>query len=105
MATSYSWCVLSLERTVSNGYVHTIHYTVEATDGVYRAGAYGSIGLQPPSPEDAIPYGNLTPAVCSQWALDALGSEQVDALQAALQNQIDEQRDPSKAVGIPWDSN
>jgi hypothetical protein len=37
------------------------------------------------------------------WVKEALGGdEKVQEIEAALQAQIDEQRHPSKAAGVPW---
>jgi hypothetical protein len=37
------------------------------------------------------------------WVKEALGGdEKVAEIEAALQLQIDEQRHPSKAAGVPW---
>jgi len=49
-----------------------------------------------------IPYSQLTPEVCVQWVKDQLGEEKVAEVEAALQSQLDEQRNPTKAAGCPW---
>jgi hypothetical protein len=36
------------------------------------------------------------------WVQDAFGAEKVTEIEAALQAQLDEQRHPSKASGMPW---
>jgi hypothetical protein len=100
MSTVFSWDIANLERETSDGYVFTAHYTVDANDGTYSAGAYGSIGLE--RPESLIPYSNLTKELVIGWVKDKLGTEQVEAIEAALQSQLNEQHAPSKASGIPW---
>jgi len=100
MSTVFSWDIANLERETSDGYVFTAHYTVDADDGTYSAGAYGSIGLE--RPESLIPYSNLTKELVIGWVKDKLGTEQVEAIEAALQSQLNEQHAPSKASGIPW---
>jgi hypothetical protein len=100
MTTTFSWNIANLERETFDGYVFTAHYTVDANDGTYSAGAYGSIGLE--RPETLIPYSDLTKELVVGWVKDKLGTEQVDAIEAALQAQLDEQHAPSKASGIPW---
>ena len=101
MANTYTWAVANLEREVQSGKVNVVHYTVNAVsdDGVYSAGAYGSIGLDG---EVVTPYAQLTPETCVQWVKDALTAEKVAEVEAALAAQIDEQRAPSKAAGVPW---
>jgi len=102
MATITTWNIAQLERHAADGIVFTAHYTVDANDGTYSAGAYGSIGLE--APEDAIiPFADLTPEIVIGWVQDKLGgTEKVDEIQAALQVQIDQQRTPTTAQGMPW---
>ena len=103
MSTSFTWTVNTLERTTADGIVFTVHYSVAAVDDTYSAGAYGSIGLDAPAEGDTvIPYADLTEEVVVGWVKAKLGEEQVTQVQIALQNQIDEQRTPSKAAGTPW---
>ena len=101
MATEFTWAIANLERETSDGYVFTAHYTVDAKDDTYAAGAYGSLGLKRPEGE-LIPFADLTEGVVVQWILDALGDEKVTSICEALQSQLDEQRAPKKATGLPW---
>jgi hypothetical protein len=101
--TEYTWGVAQMERHTADGAVMTVHYTVDANDGTYSAGAYGSVGLEQPDPEAMIPYADLTPEIVIGWVQDKLGgTEKVDEIQAALQKQLDEQRNPTAAQGLPW---
>lgn len=103
MATTYTWNIVQLERNTSDGIVLTAHYTVDANDGTYSAGAYGSIGLEQPDPETMIAYADLTHEVVIGWVKDKLGgAEKVAEIEEALQKQLDEQHAPSKATGVPW---
>ena len=100
--TTFEWAVAQMERHTADGIVFTVHYTVAANDGTYSSSAYGSIGLEQPE-GDVIPFAELTPEIVIGWVQDKLGGEEkVDEIQAALQAQIDEQRAPSKAQGLPW---
>lgn len=102
--TTYTWAVNTMDRQLSNGAVQTVHYTINATDGTYSAGAYGSVGLdQPESDDDLTPYADLT----EEWAIAATqaklgGAEKVAEIEAALQVQIDQQRTPVRGTGTPW---
>jgi hypothetical protein len=101
-ATTFEWGVAQMDRHTADGIVFTVHYTVAANDGTYASSAYGSIGLEQPE-GDVIPFAELTPEVVIGWVQDKLGGEEkVAEIQAALQAQIDEQRAPSKAQGLPW---
>lgn len=99
--TTFTWAIANLERETADGFVFTAHYTVNANDGTYSSGAYGSIGFQ--RPDNLIPFADLTEELVVDWVKEALGGdEKVAEIEAALQAQIEEQRAPSKAAGVPW---
>jgi hypothetical protein len=101
--TTFTWAIANLERETDDGFVFTAHYTVNADDGTYTSGAYGSIGFE--RPDNLIPYNQLQEDTVIGWVKEALGGdEKVAEIEAALQAQIDEQRHPSKAAGVPWAS-
>ena len=102
--TTFTWAVNTLERHTADGIVYTVHYTVNASDGTYSEGAYGSVGLTPPAEGDeVIPYDDLTEEVVIGWTQTAIGGdEKVTAILNALQARIDEKRTPTKANGVPW---
>lgn len=100
MSTTFTWNIANLEREVADGYVYTAHYTIDAKDDTYSAGAYGSVGFQ--RPETLIPFADLTKETVVGWVKDALGTEKVTEIEVALQGQLDEQRNPTKAAGLPW---
>ena len=96
--TTTTWGVAQMERHTSDGIVIVVHYTVAANDGTYASSAYGSVGLEAPE-GNVIPYANLTPEIVIGWVQDKLNVEEIEA---ALQAQIDEQRTPTTAAGVPW---
>jgi hypothetical protein len=98
--TVFAWGIANLERETEDGFVMTAHYTISAEDGTYSSGAYGSLGFE--RPDKLIPFADLTEEMVIGWVKDAFGAEKVAEIEAALQNQIDEQRHPSKAAGVPW---
>ena len=97
--TAFEWNAAQMERHTADGIVTTVHYTVDANDGTYSAGAYGSIGLEQPDPDNVIPYASLTPEIVIGWVKDNLNVEEIEA---ALQAQLDEKHAPTKAAGLPW---
>lgn len=100
MTTTFTWAIANLERETKDGFVFTAHYTINAADDTCNAGAYGSIGFE--RPKNLIPFSQLTESVVVGWVQEALGEEKVSEIEAALQAQLDEQRAPSKAAGVPW---
>jgi hypothetical protein len=99
--TTFEWGVAQMERHTADGIVFTVHYTVAANDGTYASSAYGSLGLEQPE-GDVIPYAELTPEIVTGWIKDKFGEEKVAEIEAALQKQLDEQRNPTAAQGLPW---
>lgn len=99
--STITWNVRSLERTLSDGRVGVVHYTVDARsdDEVYSTGAYGSIGLEG---DVTTPYADLTEEVCVGWVKAALGEEKVAEVVAALDAQLAEQATPTVGAGTPW---
>jgi hypothetical protein len=102
MATTVTWKIANLERETEDGYVFCAHYTVTADDGTYTSSAYGSIGFE--RPDNLVPFSQLTEATVVGWVKEKLTEEKVTEIEAALQSQIDEQKRPTKAAGVPWTS-
>jgi hypothetical protein len=102
MAPIITWRVANMERETIDGFVMTAHYTVDAVteDGAYRSGAYGSASFE--RPENLIPFADLTEDLVVQWVKEALGTDKVLEIGQALLNQLEEQRHPTKAAGVPW---
>lgn len=97
--TTTTWNIANLERTTADGKVTTVHYTVDATDGTYNAGAYGSIGLDG---DLVTPFKDLTLDTVVAWVKAELGDEKVAEVEDALANQLENQRAPKTASGVPW---
>ena len=97
------WKVANMERNLDEiGTVYTVHYTVTHFRDGEQAGAYGSIGLEAPDPEAAIPYPQLTEEVVVGWVTSNFGEEKVNEIIAALDSQISEKLTPTKSAGVPW---
>jgi hypothetical protein len=96
--------IAQLDRTLPDSVVSTIHWTATQTDGDYTASAYGSLGVPAKDPSDPtfIPFDELTETEVKQWVLQTMGEEQVAALQANLDGQIEAQKNPVSASGLPW---
>ena len=97
--TNFVWSIPQMDRLTSDGFVVTVHYIVNATDGTYSASTYGTVGYTQESGETYIPYANLTEATVVGWVQTSLGK---DTVEASLQSQIDLQKNPVQAAGVPW---
>ncbi len=108
MADTYTWSVTTLERTISTGFVDTVHWTVSASrpngdEAAYTASSYGSVGLEGSAGESGfIAYDDLTEATCIGWVKASLGDEAVEAYEAGLTAQLDAEQTPTEAAGVPW---
>jgi hypothetical protein len=94
-----TWHIANLERETATGKVTTVHYTVDLTDGTYSAGAYGSIGVDG---DITVPFKDLTEDTCIHWVKEQLGEEKLQEIGTALQEQLENQRAPKVASGLPW---
>ena len=89
--------VIMLDRNTSDGFVTTVHYSVSKVDGDFAASTYGTIGFEAGTP--TTPFESLTKAQVIAWVKDKLGEEVVEA---ALDAQIEAQKNPVQVSGLPW---
>jgi hypothetical protein len=95
-----NWTIAQLERNADDNGVVTAHWRVSAEDGEYTASSYGTCSWTPePSTEGFVPFENLTEAMVIEWVKDSLD---VDAIEAGLTAQIEEQKAPKVIAGTPW---
>ena len=97
--TIFNWSVNQMDRLTSDGFVVTVHYNVSATDDTYQASTYGTIGYTQEPGETYTPYDQLTEAQVVGWVQTSLGK---DTVEASLQSQIELQKNPVQAAGVPW---
>ena len=94
-----TWKIANLERETATGKITTIHWTLDSTDGTYSAGCYGSIGVDG---DLTIQYKDLTADTVIGWLKDHFGTEKVAEIEQALADQLESQRAPKTAAGVPW---
>ena len=99
MSTTYTWSIADLNRKTEDGYVFNVHWRLDASNGVYSEGAYGSVGLE--RPDTLIPFDSLTPETVIQWVKDHYGEEKVTEVEEALAARIAEKERPTQANGLP----
>jgi len=95
---NYNWNVVQMDRLTSDGFVVTVHYTVNAVDGDYTASTYGTVGYTQEE-GNIIPFESLTPEIVVGWVKDSLGQ---DTVEEALAAQIEAQKNPVQLSGLPW---
>ena len=94
---NYTWDVVNMERKSDNGFVVTVHYTVNAVDGAFSASTYGSIGYPEKSP--FTPYNQLTKAMVIGWVQQSLDKAKVEK---QLADEIAAKKNPVQQSGLPW---
>jgi len=83
--------------------VFTVHWRVNATDGMYNSSSYGTVGVTYVAGSPYTPYADLTQDQVVGWVQAALGQEQVDAIAAGLATSIANQINPPVVTpSLPW---
>jgi hypothetical protein len=93
-----TWTIAQLDRQTSNGFVTTAHWRADAVDGDYSASTYSTSSWADGTP--TTPYADLTQEEVLGW-IWANGVDK-EAVEASLQAQIDAQKNPVSATGVPW---
>jgi predicted sugar kinase len=99
------WKINTLDRDLTQGdnenIITQIHWTASDSDADGNTGSsYGSVGVTLVG--TPTPYADVTEADAIGWAKDALGDEQVTAIEASIASQIDAQANPTTANGVSW---
>lgn len=110
MADTFTWSVVTLDREINNGVVHTVHWSIlasrpntDVSGEPYTANSYGATGFTAdPSDPSFIPYIDLTEADCIGWVQNYMGTEEVNSMVSGLTTQLNEQETPTEAAGVPW---
>ena len=89
--------VNQLDRNTDGDIVTTVHWTASKQDGEFTASAYGTVGVE--VGDTVIPFASLTEEVVKTWLADKLDLE---AMEASLDAQIEAQKNPVTATGLPW---
>jgi L-aminopeptidase/D-esterase-like protein len=92
-----TWTINQLDRNTSDGLVTTIHWTASAVDGDYSASINNTQQLE--RGDSFVDYASLTEETVLGWLWTKVDKEVVEA---ALAAQIDAQKNPVKASGLPW---
>jgi hypothetical protein len=108
MAITYTWTIPTVERSLSDGGITTIHWrctgteTVGSGDGAvtYTASNYGTTGHTPDADAaNFIAYEDVTEANCIAWAQAQVGQSDVETAIAA---KIEADKNPTTGSGTPW---
>ena len=103
-----TWTISNLERNVADGGVTVAHWRVTESETVgtgddavtYSASSYGTVGFTPDADADGfVAYDDLTESAVLAWVHESVDQ---DATEAALTANIESQKNPVSADGMPW---
>ena len=92
-----TWKITQTDYLTSDGFITTGHWTATAVDGEFTASIYSTCSW---TGTPTIPYANVTEAEVLQWCWDS-GVDKA-ATEAALAQNIELQKNPVSATGVPW---
>ena len=111
---SVKWSISNLNRQISldgkSDVVTAVHWQVtdsetvgSGDDAVTHSGrAYGVNGLDTSELSSFTAYADVTEANAIAWAKEALGADQVTALEKSVADQITESKTPTIGTGKPF---
>lgn len=95
-----TWTIANLERNLADGGVTVAHWRVTEVDGDYSASSYGTVGFTPDADaDDFVAYDDLTEEVVLGWVWTKVNQADTEA---ALTANIEGQKNPVSADGMPW---
>jgi hypothetical protein len=89
--------VNQLDRNTDGDIVTTVHWTAIKTDGEFTASTYGTVGVE--VGDTVIPFASLTEEVVKTWLAEKLDLVEIET---NLDAQIEAQKTPKVASGLPW---
>ena len=94
-----TWTITQTDYVTADGFITCAHWTASATDGEYTANPiYSTCSWQAGQP--TIPYAQVTQQEVLDWCW-ASGVDK-DATEAALAQNIANQKNPPVSQGLPW---
>ena len=78
--------------------IYNVHWRVKKEDEDYVGSAYGTQSLNTADIQDFKPFDEVTSAIIEGWVKDAMGEEAVTALEASLDSQIEDEKNPSSVT-------
>lgn len=94
--------ISQMDRDTSDNFVRTVHWNASQVDGDFSASTYSTASFTKEDGINYVPYEDLTEAAVIEWVKTSLGAEGVAAVDAALAQNIELQKNPVNATGTPW---
>jgi hypothetical protein len=86
-----------LDRNTDGDIVSTVHYSAVKQDGEFTASSYGTVGVK--VGDTVIPFADLTEEIVKTWLAENLDLVEIET---NLDAQIESQKTPKVASGLPW---
>ncbi len=96
------WKISTLDRDTADGFVRVCHWNASQVDGDFTASTYSTVSFTKEDGINYVPYEDLTEVAVVEWVKASLGAEGVAAVDAALAQNIELQKNPVQATGTPW---
>ena len=101
-----TWIVESMQRTIKlddkDDVVTNIHWRASDTDSDGNsATSFGSVGVTLGSGA-FVAYADISEDIAIGWAKDALGTDEVTAIETSIANKISLKKNPTTASGVSW---
>ena len=75
--------------------IYNVHWQVQKEDGDYSASSYGTQSLNTEDIQDFKPFDEVTSEMVESWVKDAMGEETVLLIEDSLDQQIEDQKNPT----------
>lgn len=107
--TTFNWVVTQTEYDIQpaemDGAIVKVHWSCDASEEnegtTYNRSSYGSCSFSPdPTDSSYIAFSDVTMQDCLDWVW-ADGVDK-DAIEASLAANIEAQKNPTQAAGVPW---
>lgn len=97
MSIQIQWSIVNTERYLEDGLIYNIHWSATATNGDFSASVVNTQQLE--RGDSFVNYDTLTEETVLGWVWEKVDKE---AVEAALTAQINAQKAPVSASGLPW---
>ena len=75
--------------------IYNVHWRVTKEDGDYIASSYGTQRLNTEDIQNFIPLNDVNSEIVEGWVKDAMGEEEVSNIESSLDQQIEDQKNPT----------
>jgi len=87
--------VYTHEHNGNEEVIWNVHWRVAKEDGDYSASSYGTQSLNTEDIQDFVPFDDVTSEMVEGWVKDAMGEEEVLRIENGLDQQIEDQKNPT----------